>query len=264
MAEFLRDEFIHDVSITEETILQLSEVIAIRAKDLLEIAEKTGEDKKKPFLTFILRFDNKGYKIFSTDELLQHFRRAEKIERLIITLETGESLGSNRMLGDYLELKLDKSNNENSLIQISSGRQDWVNASFSGLKDVLEKFTNRNNWMRSSWATLIIQLLGVISGFGFSLWVASKLSEQLNIESAFIISFLFVLLLFSNVWGYVNQALLNFVHGVYPSINFYRENKDRKNWMLQAVIGGVATACTVYLLGAVLSYIGEFINALVK
>lgn len=264
MAEFLRDEFINDVSITEDSIVQLSEALAVRATALLEIAEKSGEVKKKPFLTFILRFDNKGYKIFSTNDLLHHFRRAEKIERLIITLETGESLASNRMLGDYLELKLDKGNNESSLIQISSDRQDWVDASFSSIKEVLDKCKNRNSWARSSWATLIVQLLGVISGFGFSLWVASKLSEQLKIESAFIISFLFVLLLFSNIWGYVNQALLNFIHGVYPSINFYRVDKDRKNWLLQAVIGGIAATFTAYLLGGLLSYIGEFINDFVK
>lgn len=264
MAKFLRDEFIYNVSIKEDMLIQLSEVFVARGAPLLEIAENSDDDKKKPFITFILRFDNKGYKLFSIDELLHHFRRAEKIERLIITLETGESIASSRMIGDYLELRLDKNNNENSFIQVTSERQDWVDASFSSLKEVLERCSNKNGWARSTWSTLIIQLFGVITGFGISLWAASKISETLNIDNSFIISFLFVLLLFSNAWGYANQAFLKFVHGVYPSILFYRPDKDRKNWLMQAVIGGIAATFTAYLLGGLLSYVGEFINELVK
>lgn len=264
MAKFLRDEFIYDVSLTEDTLIQLSESFAARGAPLLEIANNSGEDKKQPFLTFVLRFDNKGYKFFSIDDLLHHFRRAEKIERVIITLETDESISSNRMLGDYLELRLDRHNNDNSFVQVSSDRQDWVDASFSSVSEVLGRCSNKHGWARSTWSTLIIQLLGVVSGFGISLWAASKLSESLEIDNAFIITFLFVLLLFSNAWGYANQALLRFVHSVYPIIHFYRPDKDRKNWLLQGVIAGVAATCTAYLLGGLLGYVGDFINELVK
>jgi hypothetical protein len=262
MAKFLRDEYIKNVSISEDTLTQLAESFASRAKPFLD-ASKT-DDKQMPFMTFILRFDNKGYKFFNIDEFLQHFRKAKEIERIIITIETAESISSHRNVGSYLELKLDNRNPDNSILHATSDTSDWVDSSFSTIKEILEKSSTYYGIARSVWATLAIQIFGVITGFGLSLWAASKVSGKLSIENSFIISFLFILLLFSNAWGYLNQALLLFIHNVFPNIQFFRPNKDRKNWLLQGVIVGLAGALALYILGGVFSYVGEFLNELVK
>lgn len=264
MARFLRDVRISNVSINEDSIVQLSEVFAARARPLQEAAEAKGNEDGKTFLTFILRFDDKGYRIFSIDELLHHFRRAKDVERLIITIETVASLKTNRVTGDHLELKLDKKDENNNLLSVTSDDSDWVDSSYSAVHEILAKCKTRHGWARSAWSALGIQILGVMGGFGLSLWAASRISQKLTIENAFIITFLFALLVFSNVWGYVNNIVLRYVHKVFPNIQFYRPDKDRVNWFMQAVIGGVAATLAAYLFGGLFSYIGDFLGALSK
>lgn len=53
-----------------------------------------------------------GYRIFNIDEIIQYFRQANIIERVVFTLETGESLRSGRKIGGYMELILDHQNPE--------------------------------------------------------------------------------------------------------------------------------------------------------
>ena len=262
MAQFLRDEYVKNVSISEDILIQLAESFESRAKHFIDAAKH--DEKQQPFMTFILRFDNKGYKFFNINELLQSFRKAKNIERIIITIETAESLASYRNSGSYLELKLDGKNLDNSILHVSSDTSDWVDSSFSTIKDILDKSSTYYGIARSVWATLAIQLFGVIACFGLSFWAAEKISGNLSIDNSFIISFLFILLLFSNAWGYLNQALLKFIHQIFPNVKFHRPNKDKKNWLLQGVITGLAGALTLYILGSVFSYVGEFLNRIVK
>lgn len=262
MAKFLRDIRLSNIKINEELLIQLSEVFSARAS-LLKSNEGIQENEEnKIFLTFILRFDDKGYRFFTAPELIQYFRRAKEIERLIITVETGISLRSNRAVGDHLELRLDKIDNNNNLLSVTSDDSDWVDSSFSAVQEVLTKCKTRNGWARSAWSALGIQILGVVGGFGLSLWAASKISQKLTIENAFIITFLFAFLIFSNVWGYINNLILKYFYKIFPSIQFYRPDKDKINWLMQAIIGGIAAAFAFYLLGQLFAYIGDFLATL--
>jgi hypothetical protein len=262
MAQFLRDAHITNTKITEDTLHQLTEVIANRAQPLIDAA--TDDDDKKPFLTFIIRFDGKGYRLFSLDELIRHFKRASTVERMIITIETPASLRSNRLVGEHLEIRLDAQEEKNCYISVTSDDSDWVDASYSAVMDVVNKHKTRNGIARSAWSTLTIQLLGVISGFALSLWAASLISPNLSIENPFVITFFFAFLIFSNAWGYINNIVLAHVHRIFPNIQFYRPDKDRINWLMQALIGGAATALMLYVFGWVFSYIGEFLSAIPK
>lgn len=264
MAQFLRDIHISNIKITEDAITHLVEAFVSRATPLAEKAKTEETDQHKPLLTFIIRFDGKGYRLFSIDEVLRHFRRAEKIERLIITIETVASLNSNRNLGDHLELRLDATEPNNCYLSVTSDDADWVDSSYSAVQDVLNKNRTKNGWARSGWSTLIIQLSGVVAGFGLSLWAASEISPYLAIENAFVITFLFALLLFSNAWVYINNIVLSLVHRVFPNIQFYRPDKDRINWLMQALIGGIATAIALYLLNLFFGYIGAVISEIPK
>jgi len=181
MAQFLRDAHLTNIKITEDTLIQLTEVFANRAQPLIDAATQQENEDKKPFLTFIIRFDGKGYRLFSLDELIRHFKRANEVERIIITIETPASLRSNRLVGEHLDVRLDKIEEKNCYLSVTADDSDWVDASYSAVIEVINKHRTRNGWARSGWSTLTIQLLGVIAGFALSLWAASKISPKLSI-----------------------------------------------------------------------------------
>ncbi len=260
MAQFLRDAHLSNIKVTEDVLIQLAEVFASRAKPLMDFATAQNDDDKKPFLTFVIRFDEKGYRLFSLDDLLMHFRRANGVERIIITIETPISLRSNRLVGEHLEVRLDKLDDNNNYLSVTADDSDWVDASYSAVKDILNKHKTKNGWARSGWSTLTIQLLGVIAGFALSLWAASRISPYLSIENAFVITFFFALLIFSNAWTYINTLLLSGIRRVFPNIQFYRPDKDRINWLLQGVIIGVATAFMLYVFSEIFTFIGELLG----
>ena len=264
MAQFLRDAHLTNVKVTEDTLIQLTEIFANRAKPLLDAATQQQNDDKKPFLTFVIRFDGKGYRLFSLDELIRHFKRANEVERIVITIETPESLRSNRLVGEHLDIRLDKVEGNNCYISVTADDADWVDASYSAVTEIISKHKTKNGWARSSWSTLIIQMLGVIAGFALSLWAASRISPSLSIENAFVITFFFALLIFSNAWGYINTIVLSRVHRIFPNIQFYRPDKDRINWLLQALIGGIATAFMLYIFSLLFTFIGEFLSEIPK
>ena len=260
MAKFLKDEMISDVSIDDESIKLLFAVFVEMAARLDNLSKKEGEGPRAPRMHIVLRFDGKGYRIHSIDELLHYFNLADNVDRLNFIIQTAGYVNSNGESGDYLELRLDKTNAMNCILTASSDSKEWVDSSYSTVKEVLSRCKTKYHWARSKWANLSIQLMGVIAGFVLSLWVTSKVSDKLNVENAFIITFLFVLLLFSNAWGYINQSCLNYMHGLFPSIKFSRPNKDRTSWLLQAVIGGLVVALTLYLLSMMFDFVGGFIK----
>jgi len=162
MAQFLRDAHLSNIKVTEDTISQLTEIFANRAEILFDAASTQGNDDKKPLLTFIIRFDGKGYRLFSLEDLIRHFRRAKVIERVIIIIETLESLRSNRSIGEHLEVLFDKLDGNNCYLSVTSDDSDWVDSSYSAVQELLEKYKTKNGWARSGWTTLMIQLLAVI------------------------------------------------------------------------------------------------------
>ena len=221
-------------------------------------------NERNPFLTFIIRFDSKGYRLFSLDELLLHFRRAYGIERVIITIETPESLASNRHVGEHLEVKFDRLEEKNCSLSVTSDHSDWVDASYSAVMEVINKYKTKTGWARSGWSTLTIQLLGVVGGFALSFWAAEAIAPKLSIQNAFIITFFFALLIFSNTWGYINTLILDSFNRTFPNIQFYRPDKDRLNWLIQALIAGIVTAFMLYIFSLLFAYIGDFLVQIPK
>lgn len=260
MAHYLRDEQVTNLSINTDNLTQLSAVFADRANALNAKITESDDTGKKAFLTYIMRFDNKGYRVFSLEDLLRYFCLAKEVERVIFTVETGESLQSNRTIGTYLELRLDEKEPNTCTLVVASDDQDWVDASFSAVQDVLIKCKNSNGWARSAWTHFGVQIVGVTLGFILSLWAAAKIAPRLAIENAFIFSFLFVLLIFSNSWTYLNQRVLYLFSSVFPNMKFYRPDKERLHWLMQAIIGGIVFAIVMYILGQVFIFILDILS----
>lgn len=264
MAHYLRDQLISNVSITEESLVQLSSIFEDREKILNEIAKTTNNADDAVLLMYVIRFDNKGYRVFSIDDLLRYFRQAKSVERVLITVETTKSLRNNRQVGCFMELRLDEKEPQTSFLNVTSDDKDWVDASFSAVQEVLVKYHHRNGWVRTAWTTFGVQLVGVTLGFLFSLWAATKLAPKLAIENAFVFSFLFVLLIFSNTWIYLNQTILRVLNIAFPNIQFFRRDKERLHWLLQAVVGGAVGAAVLYFLSQAGTFLIEILGTLVS
>jgi hypothetical protein len=199
MAHFLRDQFVVNVTITDESIAHISSTFTERANQHNATAPQFNNAPNLAFVTYIIRFDNKGYRVFTLDELLQFYRRATVVERIIFSLETPESKQTARAAGTFMELSLDKVQSTN-LLAVSSDSRDWVDASFPAVQDALLKCKNFNGWVRSAWTTFGVQIIGVIVIFLLCLWLAARIAPRLTVENAFVLSFFFLLLIFSNVW----------------------------------------------------------------
>lgn len=258
MANFLRDQQITNMTISEDKIKQISAFFISRFQGYNTSIAKVDE-AKIALLYFTIRFDGKGYRVYTLEELLVYFQQAIEVERIIFTLESGQSLRSNRNTGTVIELRLDQKNPNACNLLVTSDDRDWVDASFSAIQDIINKCKNKNGWIRTAWTELVVQTIGVAFGFFISFWAASKIASKLVIENSFIICFLFVLLIFSNTWSYLNRGILALINDFFPNLNFYRPDRDRVSWVLQAIIAAILGAFVLGILGLLWSY---FMNIL--
>ena len=263
MAHFLRDQLISNVSITEESLSQLSAIFEEKEKILNEISADLKTEDNEAVLTYIIRFDNKGYRVFSIDDLLRYFKQAKSVERVLITLETTKSLRNNRQSGTFMEVRLDEKEPHASFLNVTSDDKDWVEASFCSIQEALDKYRHRTGWVRTAWTAFAVQIVGVSLGFILSLWAASKFSPRLAIESPFVISFIYVFLLFSNTWNYLNQIILRILNIAFPNIKFLRRGKEHWHWLIQTVVGGAVGAAVLYFLSQAGTFLLAILSALV-
>lgn len=256
MAFFLRDQQIKNIFLDADALKEINSVFAERYRQLLDDLKSSG---KSVFFTYIIRFDNKGYRVFSIDELLMYFNQARDVARIIYTVESADSLSSSRITGAFLELCLDTKEPARCVLQSTSDTKDWAEASFAAVHEVINKCKTRNGVARSPWANLAVQLFGVVIGFIISLWLAFKVSPNIKVENSFALSFFFIFVIFSNVWTYLNQTLLGLIAKLFPNIEFIRPKKSRINWLMQAVVGSAAFAVVIYALGLASSFLTKFI-----
>lgn len=264
MGHFLRDQQIANVTITEESVIQLSSIFSERARTLNASSSVAEATDKTAFLTYVIRFDNKGYRVFSIDDLLKYFRQAKSVERLLLTIETAESLRSNRALGTLMELRLDEKEPTSSFLTVTADDKDWVDASFAAVQDALVRHRNKNGWVRTAWTTFGVQLVGVTLGFLLSLWAATKIAPKLAIENAFVFGFLFVLLIFSNTWTYLNHLILRLMNTAFPAIKFFRRDREKLHWLVQTMVGGIVVAAVLYAIGQAAAFLLEMLGTLVN
>jgi len=146
---------------------------------------------------------------------------------------------------------------------VASDDRNWVDASFSAVQETLQKLETRNAWVRTAWTTFSVQVVGVAFGFIFSLWVAAKIAPRLAVQNSFVLCFLFVLLLFSNIWTYLQQLIHKGLNAAFPNIEFFRPDKERWRWLIQTVVGGIVIAAVLYLLGKTAAFVTDVFNSLI-
>lgn len=261
MGRFLRDEYVKNISVDESALSLLSDYFEGKEAEInATLTDEDHQNGKQVFLTYIIRFDNKGYRLHDFNEVSNIFNQAKEIERVIFTLESTESIRSNRLLGTHMELRLDAKDPKACSLTVSSDDGNWVDSSFANVSEQIKKNNNRSSIIRNGWTQFIVQIFGVTMGFIISLWAAIKISPHLSIENAFVVSFLFAFLVFSNTWTFLNQQIINLLNYYFPNLRFQRKGKDTLHWLTQTIIGGIVLACTLFALNKLLAYVGKMIG----
>lgn len=259
MSQFLRDKVISNVTLDKDALTEIYYLLNRRATALTALAQ---DENESVFVFAIIRFDGKGYRVHSVDELLHYFIGAKTVERIFLVLQNSRALGSNNEFGSCIEVRFDGADASLCYLRVSDDHPEWVDTSFSTLEESLGKIKNRNGWVRSQWFGFLIQLSGLAAGFILSLWAAAVITPRVPIENGFVIIFLFVLLLFSNVWSYLKGLISSAVEKGFPNIEFSRPNKNRFRWLIQAAVGAVVGALVLYLLHLIFQFVADELSKL--
>lgn len=248
---FHRDKQVLSIEVDEGRLRQLIQVF----EDFLATmtAGMTPEQAAAEWsLSYILRFDEKGYRVFSRAEVLELFEHANVVERLIIALDSRKSVETGRNLGTWVELKLDAVAQNNCWLNVTADTKGNMDAAYQALDDALASAKTRFGMLRSAPARFGIQLFWVVLVFVLSVWGGSLIATHLAIENAFPIAFLFVFLLFSNAWTFLQPWVLRNIDSLFPNIYFKRDGHQRWIWLWQglvvAAIFAVLTAVVIFLL----------------
>ncbi|EHQ9268300.1 hypothetical protein KSW10_001527 [Vibrio parahaemolyticus] len=265
MGTFLRDQHIKNVSVNEELLQQIDDFLSDRERSTNEVLEEKGAVQEDLLLlNYVIRFDNRGYKLSNFSDVKKYYSQASKVERIVYTLDSNRSVFSNKQQGTSIELRFDSNDPNNTYLQISSDDGDLVDSVFCGLLEIVKKYQNHNGKIRNAWTQLLIQILGVGLGFVASLLITLKVYPFVKIENAFVITFLFTFLIFSNAWGYINQQLLNLVNRLFPNIRFIRVGRYRWTWVWQSLVGGLIVAFALLIINGILDWVINILRAYVQ
>ncbi len=67
MAKYLRDEYLKNLKIDSKALVQLNELFTERCEEINSAIPKSNMDNNSLSLVYIIRFDNKGYKLTDFD-----------------------------------------------------------------------------------------------------------------------------------------------------------------------------------------------------
>jgi hypothetical protein len=259
VAFFLRDKQVLNVEVDEVRLRQFIQLFeGFRAT---MTAGMTPEQAAAEwFLSYIIRFDEKGYRLFTANEVVDLFNQAHTVERIIIALDSKASLSSNRQTGTWAELKLDAFAPGNSWLNVTSDHRGNVDAGFCAVEEALESSKTWFRFARTGPTRFGIQLVAVIMMFTASLWGASIIASRLAVQNAFFLAFLFVFVLLSNAWTFVHPWALRRLDRLFPNIYFKRANRERWTWLWQALVASVVFAVLTALALVMFNYIASSLS----
>lgn len=268
MSQYLRDKFLKNLSLVEDSLIKINQ-------DLVEIKDKANQiiqqryagnqavlSDKTLSITYVIRFDGKGFKLFEFEKALKYFQDAHRVERVIITLDSRESIQSNRLNGHCAEVWLDVNEPSRCMLSVQADDQDWLDLTFNRLEERLCKYKNNNHLVRNRFMDFAIQLIGVFAGIVLSLWLSIKISPKLTIESAFAFTFIIALLLFSNCWTAIRELIYRLINYYWPNISF--KKKGGAHWLVKSLISTVFVGFIISIFIKLFAYIVAAVRSILK
>lgn len=264
MPLFIADQTLSNLALDPHRIESLATQFEQLAQHMNQTANAEPAQPNFMHVHYVIRFDNKGFHVLSKDDVLSHYRNAHVVERLIITVENQISINSNKAHGTFVELRIDTNSQNDQRLAVGGDNQQWVTSTFALFKEAANGFRHKRGWVRSESVQLVAQLSAVILFFVISIWAAKKLAPQLNIESPFVFSFIFVFLILSNLWQFVFSRIVRLQNWFAPNAQFHRESATATHWLLQAVVGTAGLGLLIYLFSLGGSFFVEFVASLVN
>lgn len=260
MSKFLRDEFLTNITISEQLLIEIK-------KEIVKIAEKENKNKvnemkeKNLFITYTIRFDNQGFRMYGFEEAIEYYKKACIVERFLFNLNSGKSLSTNGLFGKSISLWFDSKEPINCQLVVQDDDKDWTDSIFIKIKEILKKYKNKNHVFRNKWIPFILQLLGIMVVFLTSYWVSVQIAPKLTIENALAFIFLISLILFSNVWSFVFNFIIKYIYDLYPNLSF--KEKERFNG-IKRFFNLVCVSLLVLIIFQLAINIGGFFRGILK
>jgi hypothetical protein len=153
MGQYLRDKEISHTVIDEAALSRLVDVFLAQGASMPEYSAQPNQQGENAgvgaSLSFLIRFDEKGYRVFSKEQLLQLFNDAGSVERIIFELISNSAQQSGRIAGSYADLRLDAHEAVTCFLTVSSDDEGWMRACFAAIEDVLTGCRGRaSSWIR--------------------------------------------------------------------------------------------------------------------
>lgn len=254
MGDYLRDKKLIKKTITEDSLNALVEVLEDQESKL-----NSTNAKGYCFISFVIRYDGKGYKIFVLSDLLKHYKKAKNIERIYLKLDIAGDIPNAMRDGEAIEVWLSNINNETSYIKVEGDDLDWVNLTFTALDEIFDQCKSRHSWIRGGWVPLAIQLSGVMVIFTLCLLLSRSASEHLIFENPGLFAFIFFFLVFSNIWTYLNPLIMRLLENIFPNIYFNRKDKQDINTLLMGSVTAGLLGLLWFVLSVLSANLGPFL-----
>lgn len=247
MPSFLRDMFIHNIALNDESLTEIHTAFTDRVNAHNQ-ATQNEDAKLIPF--YVIRFDGRGYRTFSSTEAWSFYKGANNVERIALQAESKISLQTNQSFGEKIEIRLDTDQNGSSYITIGGESKDWVETTFTTLETVINRRKDlATSIIRTHWTPLLLQVIGVVFGILLALWLGTITAPLLKgIDYPRAASFAFWLLLYSNLWTYIQQQLLRCIYALFPNVRLSRSNEHWTHALLRKGVEASAIAIMLWIL----------------
>ncbi len=257
MGQFLRDQFVRNVDIDESALKNINDILG-DATTTINAGE--NDPSKRGILFYVIRFDEKGYRFTNFSDVMKHYADARQVERVIFTVDSAPNRQSAGLTGVNADLRLEPADPNICRLMITADNQAWVDSTFCAISELLNQQKNSSWLVRTQWTGLLVQIFGVLLGFLLSLWAAVNIAPYLSIDNAFVVALFFTLLIYSNIWTYINTQIGRLINYTFPNVRFKRKGKDTIHWVIQAVIATILGACVLFLLGKLSELVGKLLS----
>jgi hypothetical protein len=233
MGDYLKDSFEPFLTISTAELDNLNNDL-VQIVNTANLKQNSGESVS---LSYVLRYDDMGIVRTDFKEIKRCFEVAKKVERVAFYVTTPKNYLNK---GKFVEILLDRNDRNQCILKVTDDDEAWVDTTFKRLSSRLEQYRNRNWVVHSSVIELLIQLLGVLTGFSACLLTASIVAPLLKVPYSFIILLLGLFLVFSNLWTYILFVIGQIRIREWPFISFRKKPLGIIGQSIIGVITGLA------------------------
>jgi len=240
MGNYLKDSFVPFITIKGDDLENLN-------SDLEEIVKNANlrlPDGGLATLSYVLRYDGMGIVRTDFEEIKRCFEIAKNVERIIFQVTSPKNYLN---LGKNIEIFLDRDQQIKCVLRVTDDDEAWVDTTYKRLSSRLNQYKNRNWVAHSNVVGLLIQLFGVLAGLLGCLLAANAMAPLFKFQHSFLVLFIGLLLMFSNLWAYILVLLGKIRIHIWPFISF---KKKPIGILGQAIIAAIISLGMAWLLKA--------------